>query len=46
MVRLGTRTPGGHTYDLHRPDMVVDERAVGVGARLLASAALRDLALR
>jgi amidohydrolase len=43
MVRLGTRTPGGRSYDLHRPDLVVDERAITVGARLLAATALRDL---
>lgn len=36
MARLGTRTPGGRTYDLHRGDLVVDERAVTVGACLLA----------
>jgi metal-dependent amidase/aminoacylase/carboxypeptidase family protein len=46
MVRLGTRTPGGHTYDLHRPDFVVDERAVALGARVLAATALADLASR
>nr|WP_141850541.1 amidohydrolase [Lapillicoccus jejuensis] len=40
MARLGTRTPGGTTYDLHRGDLVVDERAVLVGARVLANAAL------
>ena len=27
MVRLGTRTPGGETFDLHRPDFDVDERS-------------------
>lgn len=37
MARLGTRTPGGHTYDLHQGDLVVDERAVAGGARLLAA---------
>jgi amidohydrolase len=39
MARLGTREPGGKTYDLHQGDLVVDERAVAVGARLLAGAA-------
>ncbi|GMA38555.1 amidohydrolase [Mobilicoccus caccae] len=34
--RLGTRTPGGTTYDLHRGDIVVDERAVSIGARVYA----------
>jgi amidohydrolase len=46
MVRLGTRTPGGHTYDLHRPDFVPDERAVTLGARVLAATAVADLAAR
>ncbi|MCL2091989.1 MAG: amidohydrolase [Micrococcales bacterium] len=43
MARLGTRTPGGHTYDLHRGDLVVDEQAVGHGAALLARTALLAL---
>ncbi len=41
MARLGTRTPGGPSYDLHQGNLRVDERAVGVGARLMAQAALR-----
>lgn len=41
LARLGTRTPGGPTFDLHRGDFVADERAIGVGARLLTAAALR-----
>lgn len=40
MARLGTRTPGGTTYELHQGDLVVDERAIGHGATLLAGAAL------
>ncbi|KNX39447.1 N-acyl-L-amino acid amidohydrolase [Luteipulveratus halotolerans] len=40
MARLGTRTPDGPTYELHQGDLVVDERAITGGARLLASAAL------
>ncbi|WP_028050958.1 amidohydrolase [Cellulomonas sp. URHD0024] len=40
MARLGTRTPGGHTYDIHQGDLRVDERAVEVGALFLARAAL------
>jgi amidohydrolase len=40
MARLGTRTPGGRTYDIHQGDFRVDERAVGAGALLLARAAL------
>lgn len=43
MVRLGTRTPGGHTYDLHQGDLVIDEQAVPLGARMLANAALLAL---
>lgn len=40
MARLGTRSPGGPTYDLHQGDLVVDEEAVVGGARLLALAAV------
>ncbi|MFC7406463.1 amidohydrolase [Georgenia alba] len=40
LIRLGTRTPGGPAFDLHRGDIVFDERAIGVGARLLARTAL------
>lgn len=36
MVRLGTRTPGGRSYDLHQPDLVIDEDAIGFGVRVLA----------
>lgn len=43
MFRLGVRTPGGPTYDLHQGDLRVDERAVGVGAKVLAAAAHRAL---
>jgi amidohydrolase len=43
MGRLGTRTPGGPTYDLHQGDLRVDERAVTVGAKVLAGAALESL---
>jgi amidohydrolase len=39
MGRLGTRTPGGPTYDLHQGNLRVDDRAVGVGARVLAQVA-------
>jgi amidohydrolase len=44
MGRLGTRTPGGPTYDLHQGDLVVDERATAVGAKVLAAVALEALA--
>ena len=40
MARLGTRTHGGPTYDLHQGDLVVDEDAVAHGARLLATVAV------
>lgn len=40
MARLGTRTPGGPTYDLHQGDLRIDERAVSVGASVLSAAAL------
>ncbi|NCT91108.1 amidohydrolase [Cellulomonas sp. APG4] len=40
MARLGTRRPGGRTYDLHQGDFRVDERAIGVGARVLARTAV------
>ena len=40
MGRLGTRTPGGPTYDLHQGNLRIDERATGIGAKLLASVAL------
>lgn len=43
MMRLGTRTPGGRTYDLHQGDLLIDERAVALGARVLTAIALRDL---
>ncbi|NYD40853.1 amidohydrolase [Nocardioides panaciterrulae] len=43
MGRLGTRTPGGPSYDLHQGNLRVDERATGVGARVLANAAVGAL---
>ena len=44
MFRLGTRTPGGTTFDLHQGDFQIDEQAIGVGARALAGAAAQALA--
>ncbi|MBG6217199.1 amidohydrolase [Arthrobacter sp. CAN_A6] len=41
MMRLGTRSPGGETFDLHRGDYAPDERAIGYGVRVMAAAALR-----
>jgi amidohydrolase len=43
MGRLGTRTPGGPTFDLHQGDLRIDERSVPVGAKVLAQAAVRAL---
>ena len=43
MGRLGTRTPGGATYDLHQGNLTVDERATAIGARVLAEAAVTAL---
>lgn len=43
MFRLGTRTPGGETFDLHRGDYAPDERAVAVGTRVMVGTALRAL---
>jgi amidohydrolase len=43
MGRLGTRTPGGPTYDLHQGNLRVDDRAVGIGARVLAQVAALSL---
>lgn len=45
MARLGTRIPGGVTYDLHRGDLVVDEGAIGVGARTLAGCVLASISV-
>ncbi len=42
--RLGTRTPGGATYELHQGSLRVDETAVAVGAKVLATTALLALA--
>ncbi|WP_083541946.1 amidohydrolase [Kribbia dieselivorans] len=36
LVRLGTQSPSGRVYDLHQGDLIVDEGAIGAGARLLA----------
>jgi amidohydrolase len=41
LARLGTRKPGsGDDFDIHQPTFDVDERAIGVGVRLLAATAL------
>ena len=43
MARLGTRTPGGPTYDLHQGNLRIDEAATGIAARVLAEAAVTAL---
>ena len=43
MARLGTRTPGGPTYDLHQGNLRVDDRATAIAARVLADVALDAL---
>ena len=43
MARLGTRTPGGPTYDLHQGNLRVDESATAIAARVLAEAAVTAL---
>lgn len=43
MARLGTRTPGGPTYDLHQGNLRIDEGATLIGARVLAEAAVGAL---
>ena len=42
LARLGTRTPGGSTYDLHQGDLIVDEGAIVAGASLLAGTVMAD----
>lgn len=39
LIRLGTRTPGGKTYDIHRGDLRIDENSLKVGMRILARVA-------
>ena len=43
MGRLGTRTPGGPTHDLHQGTFEADDRAVAVGSAVLAHSALAPL---
>lgn len=40
MLRLGVRTPGAATTHLHTPGFDIDERAIGIGARIMARALL------
>ena len=44
LARLGTRAPGSAAeYDLHQPTFDVDERAIGVGVRVLSATAMTAL---
>lgn len=40
MARLGTRTPGGPTFELHQGDLIVDDESVIHAAKVLAAVAL------
>lgn len=46
MMRLGTRTPGGRTFDLHQADYIADEEAIGCGVQVMTNTALRAVMLR
>ncbi|MGO1316715.1 MAG: amidohydrolase [Cellulomonadaceae bacterium] len=39
LARLGTRTPGGPSFDIHQGDLRIDERAIETGVRLLSALA-------
>jgi amidohydrolase len=43
MGRLGTREPGGPTYDIHQGNLRVAERATAIGAKVLATVAVGAL---
>ncbi len=43
MGRLGTREPGGPTYDIHQGNLRIDERATALAAKLLATVAVGAL---
>ena len=43
LVRLGVRTPGSESLDIHQPSFDADERCIGVGVRLLAETAFTAL---
>jgi amidohydrolase len=40
LARLGARTPGGRTYDIHQGDLQIDERAISAGVALLTRVAV------
>ncbi|MBT2224477.1 MULTISPECIES: M20 family metallopeptidase [unclassified Nonomuraea] len=43
LARLGTRSPGGVTYDIHQGTFDVDEAAISMGVRLMSATALTAL---
>jgi amidohydrolase len=44
LARLGTRVPGStKSLDIHQPTFDVDERAIGVGVRVMAATAINAL---
>jgi amidohydrolase len=44
LARLGTKAPGSvDLFDIHQPRFDVDERAIGIGVRIMAAAALEAL---
>jgi amidohydrolase len=44
LARLGTRVPGSATSrDIHQPTFDVDERAIGVGVRVMSATAITAL---
>jgi amidohydrolase len=44
LARLGTRVPGSTTsQDIHQPTFDIDERAIGVGVRVMAATAINAL---
>ncbi|MCR6493878.1 amidohydrolase [Cellulomonas sp. P24] len=40
LARLGTRTPGGRTFDIHQGNLEIDEQAIELAVLLLARSAL------
>jgi len=43
LARLGTRTPGSASLDIHQAAFNVDERAIGMGIKLMAETSLTAL---
>lgn len=46
MLRVGVRAPGAPTHHLHTPRFDVDERAIGLAARVMGRAVLRTIDAR